>query len=504
MRHTSRRALAALVMTALATGAVQAQDDGGAEAVPSRLTLRECFDLTLRHNKDILAMRLGGEAARARILEARGRFDPLLFAEDRWSQSTDPAGTWPKDAVETRAGALASGVRKRFATGTGLDVFGSADYTDSNAAAGDIDPALATGLGVTLYQDLLRDFGLETNLYGVLNARDAWRLAQEGIRDLVSRTLFDVEWVYWTLYFAEADLKVREEQLGRAMRLVSVAEAQVRVGEAAPIEITRARSSAASQQVAIVSARSRIPLLRNRLLRQLGVFREEAVGRAVELADTPPDTGALPALGESLQAASVRRPDCQRAEIAKALAERQEAYSWNQRLPALRVYGGVALSGLDESFRGSRNDIGDADYQTWHAGIRLEVPLGNRAAEGAYRAACFERRRALVQWQAVREQALREVADAFEEVTTASAQLAASREARELAAALLLAEEKSFRIGRSSSLDVLDAQQALASAEREEVRARVTFATALSYLYIVRGDYLEAKGLPPETVAAAE
>jgi outer membrane protein TolC len=72
-----------------------------------------------------------------------------------------------------------------------------------------------------------------------------------------------------------------------------------------------------------------------------------------------------------------------------------------------------------------------------------------------------------------------------------------------LAGELLQAEEKSFRLGRSSSLDVLAAQQALAAAEREEVRSKVTYATALSALHVVRGDFLEAKGLAPAVEAAA-
>jgi outer membrane protein TolC len=494
---TRRHACRWLLAAALAVAAAGDESDLG-PAVPASLALKDCFDLALKHSKEVLAARLGAEAARARILEAKGRFDPQLFLEDRWSRTTEPVAAVPKDATETREGVFASGLRKRFAAGTEVEVSGTADYTDTNDSGAVFDPSVATGTGLVVYQDLLRDAGPEANRHGILDARDAWRIAQAEVHDLVSRTLFEVEAVYWTLYFAEADLRVREEQLARANRLVTVAEAQVRVGEAAPIEITRARSSAASQQVAIVAARSRIPLLRNRLLRQMGLLRADRVGQAVELGDEPPAAATPPPLGESLQTACGKRPDCRRAEIARARAERQEAYAWNQRLPSLRVYSGVALNGLGDSWRESRNDIGSSDYETWHAGIRLEVPLGNRAAAGAYQAARLERRQALVQCQAVREQALREVADAFADVTTAQAQLEGTRQSRELAAALLQAEEKSFRIGRSSSLDVLDAQQALAAAEREEVRARVAFATALSYLHVARGDFLEAKGLPLE------
>jgi outer membrane protein TolC len=477
-----------------------AQEGAGTLPFPARLTLKECFALALQHNKAIQASRLQAAAERARITQARGNFDPAVFTELSWREGDEPLDAEPKAFGETRLGALSTGIRKRFATGTELEVAGSADRSADSAAEAVFDPSYASGASATLRQDLLRSFGLKANRNGILTAKDTWRMAQEGVRASLIATLFEVEAAYWSLYFAEADLRVREEQLGRASRLVSVAEAQVRVGESAPIEITRARSSAASQQVSILAARSRIPVLRHRLLRQLGVLEPATVERPVELADVPADATAAPTLEESLQTAYDTRPDCRQADLAKTQAERAEAYAANQSLPVLQIYGGLHLAGLDETFDDSRQDVEHAEYQTWMVGARLEVPLGNRTAVGAYRAASLERRRAAAARLAVREQATREVADAFTDLTTAAEQLAATRQSRELAAELLRAEEKSFRIGRSSSLDVLDAQQALAAAEREEVRARVTYATALSGLHVVRGDFLEAKGLAAEAV----
>lgn len=488
---------------AWAGGWSHGQEDAVVPSLPPRLTLAEGFGLALQHNKSIRASRLQAAAEHARIMQARGSFDPEFFTEARWQEADEPLDTDPLGLRETRARALSSGVRKRFVTGTDLEIAGTADYTDDSASAAVADPAYASGASATLRQDLLRSFGLRTNRYGILTARDNWRTAQEGVRNALISTLFEVESAYWSLYFAAADLQVREEQLGRANRLVSVAEAQVRVGESAPIEITRARSSAASQHVAILAARSRITVLRHRLLRQLGVLEPSTAERPLELADSPPEATSVPTLAESLQIAYDRRPDCRQAEVAKAQAERTEAYAANQRLPSLQVFGGLRLAGLDETFHDSRQDIEHAEYQTWMVGARLEVPLGNRTLEGTYRAACLDRQRAAAERLAVREQATREVADAFEDLTMAAQQLAATRQSRDLAGELLQAEEKSFRLGRSSSLDVLAAQQALAAAEREEVRSKVTYATALSALHVVRGDFLEAKGLAPAVEAAA-
>ena len=502
MRSLRRTAWLAVTMVWAGAG-LPAQEGAATPVLPARLTLADCFSLAMQHNRGIQASRLQAAAERARIRQARGSFDPELFSEAAWQAADEPLAAESGSFSRTRARAWSSGVRKRFATGTELEIAATADYDEERDSVAAIDPSYASGAAATLRQDLLRSFGLTPNRYGILTARDTWRRAQEGVRDRLIGTLFEVESAYWGLSFAEADLRVREEQLGRANRLVSVAEAQVRVGESAPIEITRARSSAASQQVAILAARSRITVLRHRLLRQLGVLEPATTERAPELADSPPETAFTATLAESLETAYDTRPDCRQAEVLLGQAERAEAYAANQRLPVLQVYGGLRLAGLDDTFSDSRQDIENTEYPTWMVGARLEVPLGNRALDGAYRVACLERRRAAADRLAVREQATREVADAFDDLTTAAQQLAATRQSRELAAELLRAEEKSFRLGRSSGLDVLAAQQALGAAEREEVRAKVTYATALSALHVVRGDFLEAKGLTAAVAAAA-
>jgi outer membrane protein len=60
---------------------------------------------------------------------------------------------------------------------------------------------------------------------------------------------------------------------------------------------------------------------------------------------------------------------------------------------------------------------------------------------------------------------------------------------------VLSAEEKSFSLGRSNSLDVLTAQSNLASAQRDEARAHADYAIALANLFRVEGTLLERKGV---------
>ena len=474
----------------------QATPASGPGVLPSPLPLQACFDLACRRNTNVRAAYLAAEADRARITQAKGSFDPGFFTEASGERLRDPETGAANGASESRAGAISAGISQRLVTGTEVELSAALDASDDLDLPSSSARSVSTGAALLVRQDLLRNAGLEVNRTGIRQAEDTWRAAVEGLRDSLIGALFGIEQDYWNLYFAEADLRVREEQLARANRLVAVAEAQVRVGQSAPIDITRARSSAASQMVSIASARSRIPVLRHRLLRALGVLDPSTANERLILADDPPSAAAAEfTLDASLDTAYAQRPDCRQARIGVTQAERQEDYYANQALPSLRLYGGVEVRGEDTNLEDSRQETTSGDYDNWVAGVRLDVPLGNRAALGARRAAELERRRAVVLQRGVLEQATREVADASADLQTAKEQLDTTRQSSQLARDLLQAEEKSFRLGRSTSLDVLDAQQALAAAEREEVRARVTYATAVSYLLVVRGDFLERKGV---------
>jgi outer membrane protein TolC len=458
--------------------------------VPERLSLREALRLAANHNKAIQAAQQQAAANRHRVTTARGAFDPFAYGETGWVDE-DSTGT---DAAEGR---FEAGVEKRFLTGTEVGVSSSWLYTDDrDSGVGATNPLHDAAGAITVSQDLLRNFGPGVNGTGIRVAENTWQASREEVRDTLIWNLYQVEQVYWQIHYAEADLRVRHEQLARAQRLVEVAEAQVRVGEAAPIEITRARSSAASQEVSILSAENDLSLLRNRLLRLLGVIREGNLAQPFELADVPPPVAAPPSLEQSLAIARERRPDCRQAALALASAEAETDYARNQTLPALRLFAGVGVAGEDGGFGGSVADAGRGDETIWEVGIRAEFPLGNQVAKGRHGTARALRFRAAIQQRDILEQALREVADASDTLAVSVRKTETARRSRELAEELLVAEEKSFKLGRSTSLDVLNAQQALAQAEREEVRAAVAYATALGNLHAVRGDYLEVKQIP--------
>ncbi|MCK4283334.1 MAG: TolC family protein, partial [Candidatus Brocadiae bacterium] len=351
-------------------------------------------------------------------------------------------------------------------------------------------------------QDLLKDFGTGINRTSILIARNNWKVSEEELRNTTIQRLFEVERAYWDLYFAVADLGVSEMHLERARKLVKQAEALEEVGLSPAIDVTWAETMAAAQETAILQAQNRARKLRHRLLRVLGILDVERVGADFELADSPATEPVKASLAQAVRIAKQARPDYAQAELAIGNSELQRRFTKNQRLPTLQLFGEYGFAGMDDSLGDSVDVLDDGDFGSWQLGLRFAVPLPNRTARSEYRAAQLQYQQARVRLDALTETITREVADALADLEAAEKRIETTDRARRLAESLLSAEDMSYSLGRSDSLDVLDAQAALAAAERNEVRARTDYATALTNLYKVQGNLLEQKGIalkPPQS-----
>ena len=507
MNHTHRQRclggapsllLALLVASPITPHAGNAQDlppKGPRTNVPRKLSLSRAFELALRQNRDIRVATLSAERAETRVRAEEGAFDTGLFMQASRERTDPPVAGVPLQNGDATTADARAGVAKRFTTGTDLALSIAAEYDRDRTGAADLIPQSRTGLALTVTQDLLRNATRETNNTGIVIARNTWRISRQDLRSAVNQRLFDVERAYWDLFFAMADLRVREQQQDRAERLVQRAETQVDVGEAAPIEITRAKSSAAAQAVAILGATNRVARIRIRLLRLMGALDVESSGIPLEPADAPRLDVVRTSLEECLQAARESHPEIARGVLDIDNALLTERYTRDQRLPELKLVGGVQLDGLDDDFSGGLSALRGGDCASWELGLRLDVPLPNRTARANYRAAMLEQRRARVRLEATEERILAEVADALEDLRTTEGRIETATDALKLATGLLTAEEKSFALGRSDSLDVLNAQASLATAQRDEVRARTDYATALANLLRAQGNLLEARNI---------
>lgn len=489
--------LALVLLPAAAPGAGHrlAAAAPGPVFVPASLTLRQALRLSLGANKAINLADLDTAAAAAQLTSTRGAFDAELFAETSRSRDDTPVAGEPLEHGDSSAGVLTAGVRKRFVTGTEIEMGTVLGESRDRTGANSLNPERGTAVFAEVRQDVLRDAGVFANRADIVIAENHAKGARAALEAVMIDRLFAVERAYWELYFGLADLRVREQRLANAERLVQRAEARVDVGEAAPIEVTRAEASAASQAVAITNTRNEVARLRHRLLEAMGALDRTSADTVVVPADTPADAGEVPHLQTVLETALERRPDWEaiRFEISNAAVRRRLAA--NAKLPSVELYGRLTRDGLDNEYRDSIRSLRHDDLESWEVGLAVAWPWPNRAARGRYGVAMVEEWQVAIRKEALRERITREVADALADLRATAARIETGRTARTLSRRLLEAEEISFNLGRSDSLDVLTAQAALAEAERDEVRARTDCAVAAANLLRVQGTYLDRHGI---------
>jgi outer membrane protein len=198
--------------------------------------------------------------------------------------------------------------------------------------------------------------------------------------------------------------------------------------------------------------------------------------------------------------------------VAEALANRAElkAITWNEKIydEAIGIYKADMQPRLD--FNGSfgwntrlPENFLDSNYKAWSLGVTLKVPLfdGWRTAG---RVAQARADRAKVGQDRVALQTLvdLEAKQAVDRLSVARSVLLAAEMNVTQARRALEMTEANYRLGASTSLDVLNAQAASAQAEINRVEALYAHANARAGLrYVMGRDPLEDTPPPPAATA---
>jgi outer membrane protein TolC len=142
--------------------------------------------------------------------------------------------------------------------------------------------------------------------------------------------------------------------------------------------------------------------------------------------------------------------------------------------------GGAVIGAVPGSYLDALASIASLDYPTWSVGLNVTLPLGKRAADAAYARGQVEKRQADLALDALRLQVAADVTRAAEAVRSADESIQAASVARELAQKRVDAEQARRDGGLSTTFVVLQAQRDLATAETNELRARLDYQTALA------------------------
>ena len=331
------------------------------------------------------------------------------------------------------------------------------------------------------------ELGYELDLWGryrsgSLAARNelaASRYFRESVRAAVAA---DVASAYFRLRAADAELRLLEDTLKTREETVQLQRDRFDGGIIGEYDLKQAQAERSAVVADLARARQGIGLLEGALATLAGRSPREVWAPVVARADPSRPILSVPELPSGLPSGLMeRRPDIRRAEALLAASE--------LRIQQARAayYPSISLTAAYGSESAALADLFTSPASIWRFGASLLQPLfGLKAIEANVQASEAARDQALVGYRQTVQAAFRDVHDALVVHRTAREILAAESARRDQLASALEVANLRYDAGRTSFLEVLDAQRQLLAAEtlriaaaRDTQLAIVSFAKAL-------------------------
>ena len=456
---------------------------------PLTVTVEQAILLALENNRDLSVQRLNPLIARSVEQQERAVFDPDVTAEAGVLSERQPQDSGGRaTSTDTE---LAAAVSQLLPAGTDVSVGLTADLLTADRR----DDRYVTRLGLSINQALLRGAGVDVNLASVRQARIDTLISEYELRGFAESLVARGEETYWDCALAQRTIEIVTDSLHLAEQQRDEIDERIKVGSLAETELAAAEAEVALRREDLINARSALATTRLRLLRLLNPAAADFWNREIVL-KSPPSVPQveLDDVETHVEVALRTRPDLNQARLGVRRDDLELVKTRNGLLPRMDLFITLGKSGYADSFGESFARLDDQDYDVL-AGLRLEYPPGNRAAAARHSGAAYSREQALRALENLAQLVQVDVRSAYIEVDRAREQVTATAATRRLQEESLRAETEKFRVGKSTSFLVAQAQRDLLESQIGEVSAVVNYLKALIELHLQEGVLLERRGI---------
>jgi outer membrane protein len=459
---------------------------------PITVTVQNAILMALEHNRALKVEKFNPAIRRTGEDEERAAFDPILtggYSRDREKSEIPSRPNRENLTNEIDAGL---GVSEYLPTGTDVSLELSTGQSWSNLYTDDLHESR---VGLSMTQALLRGAGMNYNLASLRQARLDTRSSQFELRGFAETLVAQVEETYWDYALTQRQIKIFLESLKLAEQQKSETEEMIKIGSLAESELTAAEAEIALRREGLINARSNLEKTRLQLLRLLNPPDTNLWQRDIVLLHEPriPEV-TLDDVESHVSVALRMRPDLNQARLQVQRGALEIVKTKNGLLPKMDFFINLGKSGYAGSFNSSVNDIDRDSYDTL-VGVSLEFPLVNREARARHRKSLLSREQAEEAVENLAQLAQVDVRSAYIEVTRAKEQISATAATRALQEEKARIEAEKFRVGKSTTLLVAQAQRDLLSSRITEIETITNYLKALIELYRLEGSLLERRGI---------
>ena len=373
-------------------------------------------------------------------------------------------------------------------------------YTNLNSPFFDVNPYTSGYLDLQVTQNLLYGFGSAVNGRNIRVQKNNIKVTNLQFRQQVATTVSSVLNLYWDLVEFWDDVRARQRELAAAQQLLDNNRKQVTAGTLAPIEVTRAEAQVyVSQQDLLVSQTNLLQqetVLKNAISRD-GIANSTLLNAHIVPLDsiTIPATDQTPPMDQLVEQALANRIEIQQSKLNIDSDKLNLIGIKNALKPTLQLFAELTNNGLtgtltpygyeapgEAYFAGGYGNLlaqmFRRNYPNYSAGIALNIPLRNRAAQSDYVTSELSLRQSELGLQQNINQVRVDVQNAVIGLQQARARYTAAVKARDLQQETLDADQKRLALGASTAYQVVLDQQNLASAESSEVQALANYSHA--------------------------
>ena len=266
--------------------------------------------------------------------------------------------------------------------------------------------------------------------------------------------------IYLEALRADRAVVAAQANVELAQALLKLAQDQRNAGIATGVDVTRAQTRLAEQQVGLAQAQTASEQARLNLQRVVGL----PLGGPLTLTDQLRFVEEpLPSVETAVAQAAHDRREIQVAEEENRVSELELKSARAEYLPSLEVLGDYGSSGITPD---------RFDLPTRRVAVQLNVPIFNGGlTQGRVTAAASRQRQTELELANIRGQVEEDVRLALTTLRTAAVQVRAAEESVTLAQRELEMARDRFRAGVGDNLEVITAQTSLANARVAQVTA---------------------------------
>jgi len=456
------------------------------------LSLEECRKNTLERNLNLKIAVVDPAIASERVSEEDARFNGTFDLRTAWRKFDSPTAS-QLTAAQSESINLEPSVTIPTRTGGSVSVRLPTAKQETNNQFATLNPAYTSDLEFSISHNLLRNAGRRANTTALRIAGYNQQVSEAQTKLEVIRQLAAVDRAYWRLFQVRAELDVRIQQYELAQAQMERAQRRVNSGAAAEIEVTRAQAGIADSLEAIISSQNVLRLQQRELKRIMNIDGLDVDSTTMIKTATPPDpVEYIFDMSKVCAYAVDNRSEMLQLELQLAADAANISLQRNLALPLFTLDYTYRINGLGGSVRDSADTLMENDFEDWELGLNFQIPLDNEQARSRIRQALLQRI-ARLNTRLAREQSIRqETLNAIDTIDGTWQRILAARQSVILNTRSLLAEQRQFDVGQSTTTDVLDAATRLADAQSAEVRALTDHQIAQVDLAFATGTLLGA------------